>query len=124
MLADAAQDLLTGDFLSMGLIMNFLSLKEMFLISLQGKPIFGVNLEKKQEKAKSGYQFHLFPLMRISRIEVGCRMFYNIQPADGALYKQTTLQEIMRLNTLSGYVTILNLFVLVKNGDRNDKKAD
>lgn len=28
----------------MGLMMNFLSLKEMFLISLQGKPIFGDNL--------------------------------------------------------------------------------
>lgn len=35
---------LTGAFLSMGLMTNFLSLKEMFLISLQGKPIFGVNL--------------------------------------------------------------------------------
>lgn len=37
---------LTGDFLSMGFMTNFLSLKEMFLISLQGKPIFGVNLKK------------------------------------------------------------------------------
>lgn len=35
---------LTGAFLSMGLMTNFLSLKEMFLISLQGKPIFGDNL--------------------------------------------------------------------------------
>lgn len=37
----------TGAFLSMGLMTNFLSLKEIFLISLQGKPIFGVNLQKK-----------------------------------------------------------------------------
>lgn len=28
----------------MGFIMNFLSLNDMFLISLQGNPIFGVNL--------------------------------------------------------------------------------
>lgn len=39
--------ILTGDFLSMGLMTNFLSLKEMFLISLQGKPIFGVSLRKR-----------------------------------------------------------------------------
>lgn len=35
---------LTGAFLSIGLMTNFLSLKEMFLISLQGNPIFGVSL--------------------------------------------------------------------------------
>ena len=46
----AAEVLLTGDFLSMGLMMNFLSLKEMFLISLQGKPIFGVNLGKRSHE--------------------------------------------------------------------------
>lgn len=40
--------ILTGDFLSMGLMTNFLSLKEMFLISLQGKPIFGVSLRKRE----------------------------------------------------------------------------
>ena len=39
---------LTGAFLSMGLMTNFLSLKEMFLISLHGKPIFGVNLRFKK----------------------------------------------------------------------------
>lgn len=39
--------LLTGDFLSIALITNFLSLKEIFLISLQGKPILGVILQKK-----------------------------------------------------------------------------
>lgn len=38
--------LLTGAFLSIGLITNFLSLNEMFLISLQGNPIFGVSLQK------------------------------------------------------------------------------
>lgn len=40
---------LTGAFLSIGLMTNFLSLKEMFRISLQGKPIFGVNLKKKNK---------------------------------------------------------------------------
>lgn len=40
------QGLHTGAFLSMGLMTNFLSLKEMFLISLQGKPILGVILLK------------------------------------------------------------------------------
>lgn len=39
--------ILTGAFLSMGLMTNFLSLNEMFLISLHGKPILGVNLQKK-----------------------------------------------------------------------------
>ena len=38
---------LTGAFLSIGLIINFLSLKEMFLISLQGNPILGVSLKRK-----------------------------------------------------------------------------
>lgn len=38
--------LLTGAFLSIGFITNFLSLNEIFLISLQGKPILGVNLKK------------------------------------------------------------------------------
>ena len=37
--------ILTGAFLSLGFIMNFLSLNEMFLISLHGKPILGVNLQ-------------------------------------------------------------------------------
>lgn len=38
----------------MGLMTNFLSLKEMFLISLQGKPIFGVNLRLKKKTKKEG----------------------------------------------------------------------
>lgn len=42
--------LLTGAFLSIGLITNFLSLNEMFLISLQGNPIFGVSLQKLKAK--------------------------------------------------------------------------
>lgn len=41
---------LTGAFLSIGLMTNFLSLKEMLRISLQGKPIFGVNLKRKVKK--------------------------------------------------------------------------
>ena len=36
---------LTGAFLSIGLMTNFLSLNEIFLISLHGKPILGVNLK-------------------------------------------------------------------------------
>ena len=39
--------ILTGAFLSIGLITNFLSLNEMFLISLHGKPIFGESLKIK-----------------------------------------------------------------------------
>lgn len=41
--------ILTGDFLSIALITNFLSLKEIFLISLQGKPILGVILQKNRK---------------------------------------------------------------------------
>ena len=44
---------LTGAFLSIGLMINFLSLKEMFLISLQGNPILGVSLDKKNMNIKS-----------------------------------------------------------------------
>lgn len=43
---------LTGAFLSIGLMTNFLSLKETFRISLQGKPIFGVSLEERTQKRK------------------------------------------------------------------------
>ena len=50
--------LLTGAFLSIGLITNFLSLKEIFLMSLQGKPIFGVNLQEKNHKHIYIYLFH------------------------------------------------------------------
>lgn len=39
---------LTGAFLSIGFMTNFLSLKEMFLISLQGKPILGVSLQREK----------------------------------------------------------------------------
>lgn len=41
---------LTLAFLSRGLMVNFLSVKEMFLISLQGKPIFGVILGEVRNK--------------------------------------------------------------------------
>ena len=37
----------------MGLMTNFLSLKEMFLISLQGNPIFGVNLQENINEKKN-----------------------------------------------------------------------
>lgn len=51
---------LTGAFLSMGLMTNFLSLNEMFLISLQGKPILGVNLQKKKiEQLMNVSKLHL-----------------------------------------------------------------
>ena len=43
-------DVLTGAFLSIGLITNFLSLKDIFLISLHGKPIFGVNLQQTSKR--------------------------------------------------------------------------
>jgi hypothetical protein len=38
--------------LSIGLITNFLSLKEIFLMSLHGNPIFGVSLEGTMSKVK------------------------------------------------------------------------
>jgi len=47
----ATRRTLTGAFLSIGLMTNFLSLKEMFRISLQGKPIFGVNLREDERLA-------------------------------------------------------------------------
>lgn len=43
-----AKNTKSGAFLSIGLIMNFLSLNEMLRISDQGKPIFGVNLKRKK----------------------------------------------------------------------------
>lgn len=59
---------LTGAFLSMGLMTNFLSLNEMFLISLQGKPILGVNLQKKK----------IEQLMNISRLHLSVlKNFYG-----------------------------------------------
>lgn len=39
---------LTGARLSIGLSINFLSLNEMFLISLHGKPTLGVSLQETQ----------------------------------------------------------------------------
>ena len=43
-----AKNTKSGAFLSMGLMMNFLSLKDMFRISDHGKPIFGVNLHEQK----------------------------------------------------------------------------
>jgi hypothetical protein len=43
-----AKNTKSGAFLSMGLMMNFRSLKEMLRISDHGKPIFGVSLQNKQ----------------------------------------------------------------------------
>lgn len=40
-----AKNTKSGAFLSIGLIINFLSLNDMLRISDHGKPIFGVNLE-------------------------------------------------------------------------------
>jgi len=51
--------LLTGAFLSIGLITNFLSLKEIFLISLQGNPIFGVSLQKQKTEEISPKSFQI-----------------------------------------------------------------
>lgn len=55
--------LLTGAFLSIGLITNFLSLNEIFLISLQGNPIFGVSLQKWKAKGnKSPKSFQILDI--------------------------------------------------------------
>lgn len=50
--------LLTGAFLSIGFMTNFLSLKEMFLISLQGKPILGVSLQREEVLIRSSKDAH------------------------------------------------------------------
>lgn len=61
--------ILTGAFLSMGLMTNFLSLNEMFLISLQGKPILGVNLQKKKiEQLMNISKLHLSVLKNFYRM--------------------------------------------------------
>lgn len=53
----------------MGLMTNFLSLNEMFLISLQGKPILGVNLQKKK----------IEQLMNISKLHLSVhKNFYGM----------------------------------------------
>ena len=47
----------------MGLITNFLSLKEIFLMSLHGNPIFGVSLDERNltvNKIDSSYTMSLF----------------------------------------------------------------
>lgn len=66
---------LTGAFLSIGLMINFLSLKEMFLISLQGNPIFGVSLDTKSKSQLSvRYFFELnyyFFLMAANQAKFG-----------------------------------------------------
>lgn len=54
--------LLTGAFLSIGFMTNFLSLKEMFLISLQGKPILGVSLQRKKFSLEAAKMCNLCPL--------------------------------------------------------------
>ena len=63
---------LTGAFLSMGLMTNFLSLKEMFRISLQGSRSLVSTWKQKN-------------------------MLYRTWPADGAQHGQTVSHEIIRL---------------------------
>lgn len=124
---------LTGAFLSIGFMTNFLSLKEMFRISLQGKPIFGVNLEKKRNVQKwlKIYTFNISCVQLIQWYTVqdvtqlGCRMFCNIQSADGATYKHTTFQKILKLNTPFKFTfESLLSFISVKNSDRKGKEVD
>lgn len=118
---------LTGAFLSIGLMTNFLSLKEMFRISLQGKPILGVSL--KEINVQSGEQSTIYATdMRINT--PGCftfgheMLFYNIQPADGAYYKQISFQEIRGLAALFSLHFIYILFLIgVKNSDRKEKET-
>lgn len=49
----------------MGLMTNFLSLKEMFRISLHGNPIFGVSLKEKQQEIWSLKMYeHFFNIIK------------------------------------------------------------
>ena len=56
----------------MGLMTNFLSLKEMFLISLHGKPIFGVNLRSKKKKKKVGEVRCVLGLAKVCKPILNC----------------------------------------------------
>lgn len=61
--------ILTLAFLSKGLMMNFLSLNETFLISLQGKPIFGVSLEGKDVPVIQLGTLHVNALIFLQTLE-------------------------------------------------------
>lgn len=63
----------------MGLMTNFLSLKEMFRISLQGKPIFGDSL-RWQLKQYSIHSLWIFQIWRALNVSLAV-------PADGAVVK-------------------------------------
>lgn len=124
---------LTGAFLSIGFMTNFLSLKEMFRISLQGKPIFGVNLKKKKlcPKVVKNLHFQHFLCPAHTMIystrcsQLVCRMFCNIQSADGATYKHTTFPKIRKVNTPFKFTfESLLSFISVKNSDRKGKEVD
>jgi len=58
--------LLTGAFLSIGFMTNFLSLKEMFLISLHGKPILGVSLQRGKVLIRSSKDVHFIYICPVS----------------------------------------------------------
>lgn len=54
-----------------------------------------------------------------------CRMFCNIQSADGATYKHTTFPKIRKLNTPFKFTfESLLSFISVKNSDRKGKEVD
>ena len=58
----------SGDFFSIGLMTNFLSLNDIFRISLHGKPILGVNLDKKKKvevKFKNKKNANIFLLLLV-----------------------------------------------------------
>lgn len=107
--------ILTGAFLSMGLITNFLSLNDMFLISLQGKPILGVNLlwqEKFQWCFRVLYYSTLI-LQTLSALNFWVAWFYiflwqYLLNSDGSLY----------LKNNSNITNITNLSVFLKNNSR------
>ena len=72
--------LLTGAFLSIGLITNFLSLNEIFLISLQGNPIFGVSLQKWKAKGNKRAQSQEPQVIPNSWLTKYSSKFYQICP--------------------------------------------
>jgi len=58
----------TGAFLSIGLMINFLSLNDMLRISLHGKPIFGVNLNTYITNSNTHLLSTIYTLLFISAL--------------------------------------------------------
>lgn len=84
--------ILTGAFLSIGFITNFLSLKEMFLISLQGNPIFGVSLERTEIFMRCCNEL-LSPVLLLNIDSVGCNTSHSSPSKEGTAAEPKPYRE-------------------------------